>query len=328
MILRMVVIVNAFIVIVSTHSATAQEMKLARIGLLRSTTITDAVRNNNAFRQGLRKLGYIEGKNILIEYRYAMGETGRLPKLAAELVDLKVDVIVTGGDTAISAATKATSTIPIVAGYSSDPVGAGLVSSLSHPGGNFTGMTNISTDLAVKRLQIFLEIIGKPSKIAMVWPSGPVGRGIRSKVSATKAAARQFGVELQSVGVKDPKEFKAVYARMIKDGVRAVVIIQSPFTNAHVIQLMKLTNSNLLPSMCETGRWTIKGCLVSYGPNVRYMFRRAATYVDKILKGAKPADLPIEQTTRYKMAVNLKTAKALDINIPRSVLLRATEVIE
>jgi putative ABC transport system substrate-binding protein len=279
----------------------------------------------DAFRKGLHELGYVEGKTIGIEYRYAEGKPERLPALAAELVSLKVAVIVTGGTVAVQAAKQASNMIPIVVGAATDLVGTGLVASLAKPGGNVTGLTSISPDLSGKWLELVREVVLKASRVAVLWQPNPWDR---EEVTQTEVAARQFGVKVQSVEVSDSNAFSNAYAAMVSQRANALIIIQRTFTGFHQKQLIGLAIKNRLPSMCDSPGWTENGCLMSYGSNRREMWRRAATYVDKILKGAQPAELPVQQPTKFEFVINLKTAKALNLTIPQSVLYRADKVIK
>ena len=305
------------------RAATAQPVgKVWRIGVLRPTTPSLAKPNNEAFQDGLRELGYVEGKNILIEYRFAEGKEDRLPDLAAELVRLNVDVIVTGG-IAAHAAKQATSTIPIVAA-TYELVAAGLVPSLARPGGNITGLTQMSPDLAGKRLELLQEAVPNVSRVAVLWnPPDAVAEDVRQ----TEVAGRQLGLNVQPVEVREPHEILRAYAAMTQQQVNAVIIIQSAFTNTHIRQIVELAIKHRLPSMCTTQRWTNAGCLLSYGPDQLHIFRRAAYYVDKILKGAQPAELPVERPTKFDLVINLETARQLGITMPSTVLYQATTVI-
>jgi putative ABC transport system substrate-binding protein len=271
----------------------------------------------------LRELGYVEGKNILIEYRFAEGKEDRLPDLAAELVRLNVDVIVTGGSAA-HAAKQATSTIPIVA-VTSELVAAGLVPSLARPTGNMTGLTQMSPDLAGKRLELLQEAVPNVSRVAVLW--NPPDAILADVVRQTEVAGRQLGLTVQPVEVRAPHEILRAYAAMTQQQANAVIIIQSAFTNTHIGQIVELAITHRLPSMCTTQRWTDAGCLLSYGPDQLHIFRRAASYVDRILKGAQPAELPVERPTKFDLVINLKTAKQLGITMPPTVLFQATEVI-
>ena len=276
-------------------------------------------------RQGLRELGYIEGKNILIEYRYGEGKLDRVPELAAELVRLQVDVFVVGGTVAATAAKRATITIPIVVGGAGDLIGTGLVDSLAKPGENLTGSTSIAPDLSGKRLELLKEVAPKAMRVAVLWDSSP---GQSDEVKATQAAGHAFGVKVHSVEIRDPNDFENTYAEVIKQQAGAVIIIQSSFSLGYRKQLAALAAKHRLPSMCEQKEWTNDGCLVSYGPDLLYLWRRAAVFVDKILKGAKPADLPVEQPKKFEFVINLKTAKQIGVTIPPNVLARADKVIK
>ncbi len=275
------------------------------------------------FREALRELGYVEGKNIIIEYRNAEGKRDRLPKLAAGLVRTKVDVIVVTGNRATKAAKQATSTIPIVVGGAGDLVRAGLVASLAQPGGNITGSTRMATELGGKRIEVLKEAVSKISRVAVIWSTRQDGDELRE----IESAARQLGVKVQAAKIKDPNKFQSAYAAMAKKRADALIILHSGFAYTHRRQLIELAEENQLPSMCEQARWTKAGCLLSYGPDAPYLWRRAAIYVDKILKGAKPADLPVEQPTRFELIINLKTARKLGLTIPPQFLAVANKVI-
>jgi putative ABC transport system substrate-binding protein len=278
------------------------------------------------FRTGLRELGYREGENIFLEYRYAEGSRGRLKNLASELVQLQVDVILTSGTQTTSAAKQATSTIPIVVGGAGDLVGTGLVASLARPGGNVTGSTAISPDLSGKRLELLKEVVPKASRVAVLLHPGT---GTDSdEVKQTKSAAQSLKVKIQTVEVREPREFQAAYAAIKRENADALILIQSGFTSSHRKQLAELGTKGRLPTMCESARWAEAGCLMSYGPDLTYQYRRAAVFVDKILKGTKPADLPVEQPMKFELIFNLKTATQIGATIPQSVLFRASRVIK
>ena len=302
--------------------AEAQQLKkVARIGVIRPGSSAGPILDS--FRQGLRDLGYIEGKNIIVEYRYAEGKLDRLPDLVAEMVRLKPDVIVVGSTRVAEAAKQATSTIPIVV-FGGDIVGAGLVSSLARPGGNITGLTSISPDLSGKRLELLKDVAPKVSRVGILWYPGRD----EDEVKQTEIAGRVFGISIQSVQVQSVKDFDRAYAAMKKERANGVILIQGGFTLFYRKQLTELAAKNRLPSMCEQSTWTDDGCLMSYGPSQTDRVRRAAVYVDKILKGAKPADLPVEQPTKFELVINLKTAKQIGLMIPQNVLARADRVIQ
>ncbi len=307
---KLTVFVMVFALLATAHLPAAQQVgKVSRIGYLTQVSAANAKRNIDPFRQGLRELGYVEGKTIVIEYRHADGERNRLPTLAAELVRASVDVIVVAGTRAIKAAKQATSTIPIIAGSAGDLVGTGLVASLAHPGGNLTGSTRMATELGGKRIELLKEALSKVSRIAVIWST----RQDREELGETESAAPKLDVKIQPVKLQDANEFQSAYAAMAKERADALIILHSRFALDHRRQLLELAAKNQLPSMCEQARWTKAGCLMSYGPDLAYLYRRAATYVDKILKGAKPGNLPVERPTRFELIINLKTAKQLGI---------------
>jgi putative ABC transport system substrate-binding protein len=298
--------------------------KIYRIGVLSAASSSRVDPRHEAFLQGLRELGYVEGENILMEYRYAEGQFERLPDLAADLVRLHVDVMVVAGTSTTAAAKQATSTIPIVVRSAGDLVGAGLAASLAKPGGNITGSTDISPDLSGKRLEFLREVVPQVTRVAVLLYPNP---GDRDELRATETAAVRLGVHVHPVEVRDPQEFQRAYAAMAQQHAQAVIMILSAFTGFHRRQLLELAVQHQLPSMCEPAEWTRDGCLISYGPDYVDLWRRAATYVDKILKGAKPADLPVEQPTKFTLTINLKTAQALGLTIPATLLFQADEVI-
>jgi putative ABC transport system substrate-binding protein len=274
-------------------------------------------------RRRLRELGYVEGKNIVIEYRYAEGKVERIPDLAAELVRLKVDVIVTsGGERTILAAKKASATIPIVFAGAGDPVGTGLVSSLARPGGNITGLSTMTPDLDGKRLELLKEAFPKVARVACL--SGPRGNLCLTEL---EAAAKALGLKVLSLEVRSLDDFEGAFARAKKERAEALITTPSPLINTQQRQVLDFAAKNRLPAMYQTSEWVEAGGLMSYAPNFTDLWRRAADYVDKILKDAKPADLPIEQPTKFEFLVNLKTAKQIGLTIPSNVLARADRVI-
>ena len=282
--------------VASVRIAEAQQSgKVPRVGVLRPGSPSDP--STDPLRQGLRELGYVEGKNIVIEYGYAEGKLDRLPELAAEMVRLKPDVIVVGTTRLAEAARQATGTIPIVV-LGGDVVGAGLVSSLARPGGNVTGITSISTDLSGKRLELLKDTLPKVSRVGVLWYPGRD----EDELKQTEIAGRDLGIAIQSVQVQAVTEFDSAYTAMKRERANGVILIQGAFTFFHRKQLTELAVKNQLPSLCENSTWTEDGCLISYGPSQTDRWRRAATYVDKILKGTKPANLPVEQPTNFAMA--------------------------
>jgi putative tryptophan/tyrosine transport system substrate-binding protein len=303
-----------------------QTAKVSRIGVLLSGS-PSSVESSDEFRQGLSDLGYKAGKNVVLVYRFAEGHRDRLPKLAADLVGEQVDVIVVAGVSAAEAARRATTTIPIVVGYAGDLVGTGLVASLAKPGGNITGSTEISPDVSGKRLALMKEAFPRATKVAVLWYPRQGGSD-EEELRQTETAAHQLGMAVQVVAVRDPDDFQGAFAAMAKQQAGAVILIRGSFTEFHDKALLALALKHRLPSICEPAQWADDGCLMSYGPDYAYLWRRAATFVDKILKGARPGDLPVEQPTRFGLVLNMKTANALGLTIPQSLLLRADRVIQ
>jgi ABC-type uncharacterized transport system substrate-binding protein len=280
-----------------------------------------------ALRQGLRELGYVEGQDIAFEWRSAEGKADRLPGLAAELVRLKVDVIVTGGAGATRPAKEATSTIPIVMAQDTDPVGSGFVASLARPGGNVTGLSTLHPTVSAKRLEILKETLPRLSRVAFFGTSSWVGnaQGLRE----TELAAAALGVKLQYLDVADPKDFETAFqAAGKRQAEGALMLVWGAILNPRRKEVAELAVKSRLPTVFRDREHVQVGGLMAYGPNIPDLFRRAATYVDKILKGAKPEDLPVEQPTKFELVINLKTAKALRLTIPPSVLGRADEIIQ
>jgi putative tryptophan/tyrosine transport system substrate-binding protein len=278
------------------------------------------------FRQGLRELGYVEGKNIVIEYRYAEGKTDRLPALAAELVRLKVDVIVTMGPPSTRSAKQATVTIPIVMAFDDDPVGSGFAASLARPGGNITGLSTLSPEISGKRLELLREIVPKLSRVSVL---GDVTRpGIPQALREINVAADGFGVQLQYLEVRGPKDIEIAFRAASKERTDAVLVLGSPVLISHRRQVTDLAVKSRLPAIYGNSEPVEDGGLMSYGVSITDLCRRAATYVDKILKGAKPADLPIEQPKKFELVINLKAAKQIGLTIPPKVLARADKVIK
>jgi putative ABC transport system substrate-binding protein len=306
-----------------------QPAKVLRIGLIYPERRGDARGGDRieAFRQGLRDLGYLEGKNIVIEYRYAEGKDDRFPDLAAELVRMKVDIIVTATDPGVRAAKNATKTIPIVMAHvGSDPVEAGLVGSLARPGGNVTGLTSLAVEIAGKRLELLKETVPKVARVAILYDPG--ARGSLSQRKEAENAARLLGLTVQSWAVRGADGFEGVFAAMSNERPDGLFVTGGPLMFEHEKRIAGLALKSQLPSAYSRRESVDAGGLLSYGPNRADMYRRAATYVDKILKGARPADLPVEQPTKFELVINLKTAKALGLTIPRSVLSLADEVIQ
>ncbi len=308
-------------------AAEAQPAGTQRIGLLESSSPSPArVRLWETLRQRLRELGYLEGQNIAFESRFAEGKTDRLPGLAAELVALKVDVIVTSGTPASLAAKQATRTIPIVMAQLADPVGAGLVASLGRPGGNVTGLTTQDADLSGKRLEMLLQVVPKVSRFAVLIDETSPGSMLIAR--GTQVAAQSLGVQLQSLGVRGPGELDRAFSAMKEARAGALIVESSSLLFTSRTRLADLALKNRLPTMFAQREYAEAGGLMAYSADFSDLFRRTATFVDKILKGAKPADLPVEQPTKFDFVINLKTAKALGLTIPQSLLARADEVIQ
>ena len=299
---------------------------LPRIGILWPNPVTASGHFVDAFRQGLGELGYIEGRNMTIEFRTAEGTVERLPDLAAELVRLPVEVILTATSPTIRAAQQATRTIPIVMGNSQDPVSEGFVASLARPGGNITGLTLISPDIAAKRLQLVKEVAPTLTRVAILWYADDPALALALR--EMRAAAQMLQLEFRSLGVRGPSDFEPAFRSATQDGAGALVVVEDNLTFRHRAEIAILANHYRLPTMFGLRDYAQAGGLITYGPNLAHMYRRAAAYVDKILKGAKPADLPVEQPTRFELVINLKTAKATGIDIPATVLARADEIIE
>jgi putative ABC transport system substrate-binding protein len=307
-------------------SLAQQPAKFPRIGLLSSFSPSDSAPWHQAFRLGLRDLGWVEGKNISIEYRYAEGRSDRLPELAADLVRLKVDVIVASVVTDALAAKKATRAIPIVMASVSDPIAVGLVESLAHPDGNITGLSQIASDLAGKRLELLKEMVPKLSRVAVLWnPQNPASTISWKEI---QLPGRQLAVELHSLEVRSPNDFDKAFEAATRARAGALFIIADPVIVTNLKRIAGLAAKSRLPSIFQFSEFADSGGLVAYGPDRADMFRRAATFVDKILKGAKSGELPIEQPTKFELVINMKTAKALGLTIPPSILLRADRVIE
>ena len=304
----------------------AQQLpKTPRIGFLSATSLSTISARIEALRQGLRELGYVEGKNIVIELRSAEGKLDRVPALAAELVRLKVDVIVTGGGTDTRAAKEATNTIPIVMAQDSDPVGSGFVASLARPGGNITGLSTLVPEVSGKRLELLKEIIPKLSRVAVLGISTRPGNA--QSLKEVELAAGAFTVQVQYLDVLDVKEIETAFRAATKARAEAVLVLQSPFFNSQRKQIIDIAIKSRLPAIYPQTDYTEAGGLMYYGANTPDLFRRAATYVDKILKGAKPADLPVEQPKKFEFIINLKAAKHIGLTIPPNVLARADRVI-
>jgi putative tryptophan/tyrosine transport system substrate-binding protein len=300
-----------------------QPKRVPRVGFLAAPSQSFFSARAEGFRQGLRNLGYIEGQNIVIEYRYAEGNLRRLRELAEELVSLKVDVIVASGAGGM-AAKNATQTIPIVFASVPDPVASGLVDSLAKPGRNVTGLSNLGPELSGKRLELLKETVPKITRVAFLWSSA-TGKSVTEK--ETQAAAKALGLQFQSLEIHDSKNFDTVFEAAIKNRAQALLTMPSSFLNTHQARIIEFATKNRLPAIYGEPEFVDAGGLMSYTPNSADLFRRAAIYVDKILKGVKPADLPVEQPIKFEFIVNLKAAKQIGLTIPPDVLARATKII-
>jgi putative tryptophan/tyrosine transport system substrate-binding protein len=302
-----------------------QAGKVPRIGVLWGYSPSDVSRFGEAFRQGLASLGYVEGQNIVLQERWSEGQADRLPSLAAELVRLNIDVIVAASTPAARAARQATKTIPIVLTLVTDPVGDGFAASLARPGGNVTGLSMMHPELSGTRLALLKDIVPKASRVAVLRsPSTPLYEQL---LRETEVAARTLGVQLQVVVVRDPAEFDNAFATLTRDHAQALLWLPDPMFRNHLRRILDLTAKSRLPALYWSKEPVEAGGLVSYGANIPEMYRHAAIFVDKILKGAKPADLPVEQPTTFELVINLKTAQALGLTIPPMLLFQATEVI-
>ena len=303
-----------------------QPGRLPRVGFLGNSTPTLEANLVGPFRDGLRDLGYVEGRNILIEYRWAEGKYERFPALIAELIALKVEVIVTAGTPAALAVQKATTTTPLVMVAVGDPIGTGLIASLARPGGNITGLTSISPELDGKRLELLREVAPKISYVAVLWnPVSPLQVVGEREV---QAAARVLRMKVLSLGVRAPEELEGAFAAMLRERPGALLVLADRLFLHHRARIMDFAAKHRLPGVHAYRELVEVGGLMSYGPSYAGMHRRAGYFVDKILKGAKPADLPVEQPTRFELVINMKTAKALGLTIPQSVLIRADHVIQ
>ena len=309
-----------------TVRAQQHTQKIPRIGWLAPGTRENYEPLLEEYRRGMLELGYVEGRTIETEYLYADAQLDRLPALAQRLVEHKVDVIVTVSTPPTLAAERATSTIPIVFAASADPIETGVVASLARPGGNATGLSLMSSELSAKRLELIHTLVPRVSRIAVLWDSSNPGMALR--VRETKVAAERSKVGFLDAGAHDLNELESIFAELSKRPPEAMVVTTEPFTRQHRVRILDFMTRNAIPCMYEDGRFVEEGGLMSYGPNVPDLFRRAAVYVDKIIKGAKPADLPVEQPTKFELVINLKTAKALGLTVPDSVIVSADKVIE
>jgi len=319
-------VVLAFNLLAPLVAETQQAGKVARIGVLHPGAPATSQHFAAAFDQGLRELGYLQGQNIVVERRFAEAKSERLFDLAAELVRLKVDVIVTSTDPGIAAVKQQTQTIPIVMANSTDPVGTGFVASLARPGGNVTGLSSLSPELGAKRLELLKEALPGLSRVAIVW--NPEVRGGVLEYKETESAARSLRLQLQSVEVNRADDFDRAFAALRTARAEALTVAASSVAFRNRSQIASLAQKNRLPSMFGLREFADAGGLMAYGPNYADGWHRAATYVDKILKGAKPGDLPVEQPTKFELVINMATAKALGLTIPQTLLQRADQIIQ
>jgi putative tryptophan/tyrosine transport system substrate-binding protein len=322
-----VILIAVMLLAVAVIAEAQQPKKNARIGFLSVGSASSVYPEGiKAFRQGLRDLGYVEGQNLFIDWRFAEGKREVLPALASDLVRLKVDVIVTQGTSGTNPAKRATDTIPIVMAYSADPVGTGLVASLAHPGGNVTGLSEMSPDLAGKRVELVREVVPKATRIAVLWDrTRPANIAVLEEI---ETAARQFSIQVQSLAARDAKDIDRAFRAATQERAGALLVPSGSVITQHGAEIMRLAIRSRLPSIWDDKDFVDLGGLMSYGPNLTDLHRRAAIYVDRILKGAKPADLPVEQPTKFELVINQKTAKQIGVNIPQSLLYRADRVIK
>jgi putative tryptophan/tyrosine transport system substrate-binding protein len=328
MIERIIALVATVIILAVVSPADAQQRgKIPHVGiLLPSAPSTAPPENLEAFLEGLRDLGYVEGRNIILEYRWAENREDQYPPLVADLIRLKVDIIFTSSTPAVLVAKQATKTIPIVFPVSSDPVSVGIVDSFARPGGNATGLSSMASELWPKRMELLKEAFPKVSRLAMIWNSSNPGMKLRAR--ETVASAAPLGVTVQDRGVRDLDGLEGVFATLSRDRPDALLTMVDPFTRFHLKRILEFAAKNRLPAIYEDRSFVEAGGLISYGPSIAELYRRSATYVDKILKGTNPAELPVEQPMRFELFINLKTATQIGVTIPQSVLYRADKVIK
>jgi len=319
-------LLTVLFLVTSTFAHAQQPKKIPRVGYLTANTSSAELPRLDAFRQALHDLGHVDGQNIVIEYRHAEGKFERLPGFAAELVGLKVDLLVGVTTNAVVAAKNATRTIPIVFIGVSDPIAAGLADSLARPGGNLTGFTNIAPVLSGKRLELLKEVIPKLSRVAVLWD--PQSPGSVPQWKESELAAAELGLQLYSMEASSADKYEDAFKEALRARSGALAVTLNPVANSNQKPIADLATKNRLPTVCARGDFADNGCLMSYGPSYVAEGRDAARYVDKILKGAKPAELPVEQPMKFELVINLKTAKTLNLTIPQSVLYRADRVIK
>jgi putative ABC transport system substrate-binding protein len=315
----------AFTFSLLSHAEAQQLARVPRIGFLIASSPSAMAPRLDAFRQGLRELGYVEGKTVVLEHRYADGRPDRLPALAAELTRLKVAVIVTSGPTATRPAKAATSTIPIVMAFDDDPVGSGFVATLAHPGGNITGLSTLAPEISGKRLELLKETAPKLGRVAVIGTS--TRQGTAQTLREMEPAAGAVGLKLQYLDVQDQNDIETAFRAASTGHADAVLVLQSPVFNSQRLKIAGFAVKSGLPVIYPASQYVEDGGLMSYGVSIPDLDRRAATYVDKILRGARPAELPIEQPTKFELVINLKAAKQIGLTIPPNVLARADRVI-
>jgi putative ABC transport system substrate-binding protein len=315
----------AMLLALSFPAHAQQPAKIPRVGYLTASTPSSMSARVEAFRQGLRELRYVEGKNIVIEWRFAEGKLDRLPALIAELVNLKVEVIVTAGGTVTRAAKEATVTIPVVMGFDNDPVGSGFVASLARPGGNITGLSSLAPEISGKQLEFLKETVPRLSRVAVLGTSTTPGTAQRLR--EIERSAEAFRVHLQYVDIQGPKDIENAFRDARKGRADAVLVLASPILESHRTEVTDLAAKNRLPAIYHATEFVEVGGLMTYSVSLIDLSRRAATYVDKILKGRTPADLPVEQPKKFEFIINLKAAKQINLTIPPNVLARADKVI-
>jgi putative tryptophan/tyrosine transport system substrate-binding protein len=320
------ILLGAMLFTLCSVAEAQQAGKVPRVGFLVASSYSIVSARIEAFRQGLRELGYVEGKNILVEYRYPDGKPDRLPQSAAELVGLNPDVIVTSGPAATRPAKEATVTIPIVMAFDNDPVGSGFVASLARPGGNITGLSNLSSEISGKQLELLKEIVPNLSRVAVFGSSTEPGNA--QSLRETEFAAAAFSIALPYMDILTLDNIETAFRAASKQRVDAVLVLSSPVLNTQRTRVIDLGLKSKLPTIYNRQEYVEDGGLMTYSASIADLFRRAATYVDKILKGAKPADLPVEQPTKFELVINLKTAKQIGLTIPPNVLARADKVIK
>jgi putative ABC transport system substrate-binding protein len=319
-------VLSAMLVALSMPAAAQPPQTIPRIGFLAVPSLAAIAARVEAFRQGLRELGYVEGHNLVIEYRSAEGHVDRTPALAAELVRLNVEVIVTAGPMDTRHTTQATSTIPIVMTWDQDPVGSGFVASLARPGGNVTGLSSLTPEISGKHLELLTQLVPGLSRVAFLGNATEPGNA--QTLSATEAAARALGVEVQYFDVRMPNDIAPAFRAASQGGAQAVLVLTSPVVTAQLTQIVDLARQHHLPAIYHRGQYVEAGGLLSYGVSQRDLDRRAATYVHMILQGAKPAELPVEQPMKFELVLNRHTAQQIGLTIPPAVLYQADRVIQ